>query len=458
MKLVFTSIMGDIATIDVDPEAPLENIQTLVEIEMGIPANEQIWEISGARIPDEEWKRSLKDVSMVTENDVILVKQKANGNHVAGAAGTAGASASNSTSEDSNLEEARVAIREISRDRSILNQLDIKDPDLATAIRNNDVNRVAQHIQRLKQEAMSASMKQRENMSRMMADPMSIEAQEFMAEKIRMENVMKNFEAAMEHNPEAFAKVVMLFINARVNGQPVVAFVDSGAQQTIISKQCAARCNILHLMDNRFRGIAKGVGTAQILGRIHLAEMQIENQFLVCSFTVMEDFSYDILFGLDMLRKHQASIDLSQDCLHICGVQAKFLPEKDIPIQFRDHSHPEAEAAAAAAGAVPVPQAVGAPSSSSSAVGAAPATGHSWGTGQTLGGMSNPSVPNSTAPPSIGAHRPNSWTPTIPQDPVMDEGKVQQLMAMGFSRTDVVQALHVCNGDVEQAAALLFQF
>lgn len=58
-------------------------------------------------------------------------------------------------------------------------------------------------------------------------DPMSSDAQRAIEERIREENVMQNMEAAIEHNPESFGKVVMLFVDCKINSVPgVKAFVD----------------------------------------------------------------------------------------------------------------------------------------------------------------------------------------------------------------------------------------
>jgi len=114
----------------------------------------------------------------------------------------------------------------------------------------------------------------------------------------------KNYATAQEQFPEFFGSITMLYIDVEVNKTPIQAFVDSGAQSTIISKNCATRCNIMHLLDVRFAGMAVGVGSSRILGRVHLADMEVAGVLLQCSFTVLEDNKVDLLFGLDNLKRH----------------------------------------------------------------------------------------------------------------------------------------------------------
>ena len=137
---------------------------------------------------------------------------------------------------------------------------------------------------------------------------------------------------AQEYMPEAYGQIIMLYIELKVNGIQLQAFVDSGAQNTIMSKRCAESCNLLRLMDTRCQGIAVGVGQSKILGRIHASQLEIGGRFFVCSFLILEDDKIDMLFGLDMLKRHQCCIDLANNLLTLNNgdVAVPFLGEGKI--------------------------------------------------------------------------------------------------------------------------------
>jgi len=178
---------------------------------------------------------------------------------------------------------------------------------------------------------------------RLRLNPMDQEANAYFGDNIRKQNVEEQYRQMMEQFPESMGRVLMLYIDVKLNNHPIQAFVDSGAQSTIMSSKCAEQCGILHLLDTRFSGTAVGVGTGKILGRIHLAQMQVDNHYFPCTITIMDseeglgDKNMDFLLGLDMLKRHRCNIDLAKDALLFrvgdTILESPFLHEKDLTEQ-----------------------------------------------------------------------------------------------------------------------------
>ena len=128
----------------------------------------------------------------------------------------------------------------------------------------------------------------------------------------------------------------MLYINLEVNGHKFQAFVDTGAQSTIISKRFCEAIGLMKDVDSRFRGVAVGVGTSSIIGRIHTAKLKLENgRSIECSLQVLEQIDIDFLFGIDMMKKfrvasaHQCQIDLYDNLLRfpLDGFEVPFIKD-----------------------------------------------------------------------------------------------------------------------------------
>lgn len=235
----------------------------------------------------------------------------------------------------------------------------------------------------------------------------------------------------------------MLYINTKVNGHVVKAFVDSGAQTTIMSPSCAEACGIMRLIDKRYSGVARGVGTAKILGRVHSADISIGNSVMPCSFTVMEGKDVDLLLGLDMLKRYQASIDLRRGKLVFENNEVDFLPENEIP-KWAEENEPTIQG--------PDGTEIGAKSGTVKPAGSS----NFQGAGQTIGGPSSSSAPQPAVQSTPAAAQPPSSGRTSSASAYPTEA-IAQLQGLGFSRQEAIAALDATGGNVEYAAGLLFQ-
>jgi len=139
----------------------------------------------------------------------------------------------------------------------------------------------------------------------------------------------------------------------------------------------------------------------------------------------MEGKSIDLLLGLDMLKRYQASIDLMKGALVIQGVEVPFLGEADIPKEVQQNdAEMLKEAKKASLGVVPVPR------SGEAASGSAAASGSS---ASAAGSQQQAATPSGRFPPE----------------------DIAKLTELGASREEAVHLLEIAGGNVEEAAGLL---
>ncbi|PWA97487.1 ubiquitin family protein [Artemisia annua] len=438
MKITVMTPDEQILTLEVDPDESVENMKALLEIESQVPLQQQQLLYNGKEMRNAETLNGLG----VTDGDLVMMvsssRNEVNSNEV-------------TLNPDGSAVNPAAFQQQVRNNSNMMAQLFQSDPELAQVILGNDLNNL-QDILRVRHRQRSEHNRQKEEeMALLLADPFDVEAQKKIEAAIRQhppsrsstpspsalhrdalsvggpvvlhhpdvasfkKGIDENWAAALEHNPEAFAKVVMLYVDMEVNGVPLKAFVDSGAQSTIISKTCAERLGLLRLLDQRYKGIAQGVGQTEILGRIHVAPIKIGTIFYPCSFLVLDSPNMEFLFGLDMLRKHQCIIDLKDNVLRVGGgeVAVPFLQEKDIPNRFLDEEGQLKEASS-----------------------------------------SGPQGTSGSTPPYSGqSSGPVGGSTTQGAD---FEAKITKLIELGFSRDAVIQALKFFDGNEEQAAGYLF--
>lgn len=333
MKLTITTLSDLIIHLDVSGDMELENFKALCSLETNIDATNMSIFFNGK--PLQESNKTLSFYG-VQDGDMLLVKD-GRGNQSMNNANFLGQLPQMDFSSiqvpnhlvQNERREAENIFATLRSNPEQVATLRVNNPRLAEAF-DGGIEEFAKTL-RIQQEARAKEDQRRIRM--LLADPFDSEAQRMIAEEIRRQQIDSNMETAMEYLPESFAEVAMLYINCKVNGFPIKAFVDSGAQSTIMSKACAERCNILRLIDNRWSGIARGVGTQRILGKIHLVQLELNGVFVPCSFTILEHQPMDMLLGLDMLRRYQCSIDLKANVLRIgtTGTETPFLFESEIP-------------------------------------------------------------------------------------------------------------------------------
>lgn len=445
MKLTVTNETNNlIISVDIPGSLTLADFKAYLEAETDISPQDQILRHNAKTLSGSD--QSLQDSGIQNDDLILLLKLSTS----TGTTNSSSSGSDNSTNASAGVDFQVEAMRQqFLGNQQLKNQLQMSKPELYNALENpNEFKRLMMDsLQQYQNDGSGLMMpggggggnpQQQAELRRLQDDPDNPESQAKIMEIIRQQQVDENMQLAYDISPESFTSVHMLYIKIKVNNVPAQAFVDSGAQTTIISPKLAEKVGIDRLIDRRFQGEARGVGSQKIEGKIHSVPISIGDSTveIPCSFLVL-DTHVDLLFGLDMLRRHKCVIDLQNDKLVVGGnIETKFLQELEI----------ENNEMFGGGG------------------GGSRLGGNSGGFGGNIfsdtpaANSSSTSLPKknpSSAAADAAAKRQNTGNSL--QSGKFKEEDIQQLMGLGFPRDQVIKALQQCQGSVEIAASLLFQ-
>jgi len=386
MKISILTDTEDLHSVEVNLEETVTELKKKVSTLVNSPVDEIILIYNGNPIQDES--KTLKELSISDDDIVQLIRRPKNPQAA--------------VPQQNPYEILRLQLKS---NKYKLNETLRRFPQLESVIDNPQA--FEEEFKKIEKEMQERKRKELEEIQFINDNPFDIEAQRKIENAIKKENVNRNYEYALEHHPEFFGDITMLYINCEMNNHPLKAFVDTGAQKTIMSPECVEACGMSYLIDERFTGIAQGVGVAKILGVIHNANIKIGNSLFATTISVLENQKIDLILGLDMLKRHQVIIDLGEGALKIGNESVPFLAEHEIPKRAVNKEELKNQLKGKSA-EVSKPEASG----------------------------SNANLNNSS-----------SSSNSFPEESITD------LMNLGFSRLEVIQALKLANGDKNMAAS-----
>ncbi|KAL4449294.1 hypothetical protein ABPG74_015676 [Tetrahymena malaccensis] len=352
MKITIITEDDQFKEIEFEADSRVIDIKEVLQIEFGIPvaiqelfANNKIMNNSNLireycgdndmiRLSTKQNQFGRQQMGFNNNNQINNQQLSNNAANIANALSNLFGNSLNQNIHQKYLQQARDFKNQVKQQPFILQNLQKQNPKLAQLLQSGTDDELAQFLQKTEQERIQKRIKEQQELDELEKDPFNAENQKKIEEIINQRVIDENLEMAQEYIPEVFGKITMLYIDCVINDHPIQAFVDTGAKSTSMSKACAERCGLMRLVDKRFSGMAIGVGTGKIIGRIHKYAIQILDKRFECSFTILEAINLDFLLGLDNLRRFQCNVNLRDNTLNFwlgdSELKVPFLHEKDI--------------------------------------------------------------------------------------------------------------------------------
>ena len=115
------------------------------------------------------------------------------------------------------------------------------------ALLSDDMTLLNGYLNRLRTDFNQKVQREQYRRAQLNADPLNPEYQKQILGEMEQENINQNYATAVEEMPEAFGRVVMLYVPMEIEGHKINAFVDSGAQSTIMSKEWAEKWYVFYV-------------------------------------------------------------------------------------------------------------------------------------------------------------------------------------------------------------------
>lgn len=145
-------------------------------------------------------------------------------------------------------------------------------------------------------------------------------------DEIFKQNIIdENYSLAMDNIPESFIPVNMLYIKGKINNIEQDIFIDTGAQVSVMSLSLAKQLGIDYLIDHFCEGKLVGIGSKNMVGKIHYIDIEFGNFSLPCGFSIIDSDDLKIILGLNTMLSTGCIIDLKNKKMDFNNYEIKFL-------------------------------------------------------------------------------------------------------------------------------------